>query len=115
MSNSCQNTDMLSYAKRAMKITDIFYGQHNKKIRLTVRSFASPKQLPALLSCLVRFSCASWSPEAKLPIRACALLRGAFSRQMKMNAGNQRRESENLLKNLDLKLVCIRLCRGDSF
>lgn len=63
-----------------------------------MRSFASPKQLPALLSCLVRFSCASWSPEAKLPIRACALLRGAFSRQMKMNAGNQRQESEKLLK-----------------
>ena len=33
MLNPCRNTDMLSYVKRAMKITDIFYDQHNKGAR----------------------------------------------------------------------------------
>ena len=47
-----------------------------KKFRLTVRCSASRKLLRALLSLLVRSSTESRSPQAKSPIRACALRRG---------------------------------------
>ena len=45
-----------------------------KKISFTVRWFASPEQLRAGLSVLVRSSCVSWSPEAK----SLCTARGSF-------------------------------------
>ena len=46
-----------------LKITDIFYGQHNNSAILCIA-----KMLCTLLSILPLSSCVSWSPQAKSPI-----------------------------------------------